>query len=1165
MREKKQFGKNKRLLCLLLAVVLMCGMIPAEPIRALGSESSQEIVGATEKNENTAASTEEIIEQENDKEPEDGSIEDNVSDSGEELSENTEPVTYTNSIGGRLWLDMLDDTGNGISAGNATYDDGEEIIPDYTVSLYKAEDTSNAVQTTITDEDGKYQFSNLEPGSYVVGVAATTIDGSEYLLPFCYPDGTEGDNRFAAAYDSEAGAYINAYTEKIVIEADSVIESMDAGMRTVPAPVLMATEFTIDINTVTAAMAPVGTSFSGNILTFNTEANNYTYTITGETTEKRIVVAGGVNTSITLDGVNISNVSVSPFQLASTANVNLILADTTTNSLTCLSTSTAHGIRSGIYVPSGATITVSGGDTGTGTLEAEGGYGSAGIGGGNLGEYNPSGTITIKSGTIIAKGGGKGGGDDAGAGIGGGANGHGGTITIYGDTVTATGGRSEQAGGAGIGGGAGGAGGVITIYGGTITATGGAATDEGGAGIGGGGKDAPGGTITIEDGTIIAKGGSAKETGAGIGGGGKEGAGGKITINGGIIEATGGRGEEAESSGAGIGAGGEGGSGTNIFTSGSIHPTKYNGAVSVKANPKNGPENGNDYVYMTTVTVLNADREIIPNALVYVELPTYTYTAYTNESGIAYIWIPQGAHTFEAEHDDHGYGYEDSTVSKNNKNEVEIVIGMKTTLSRAPETIAFITDSDPTPVTLHVRAENTASTESSDIIGAAWFRVATTSTTPYHASAFNDGYAAADSADKGSSMTEQPGGTRKLRKYSLPVNKNGKYWVKVHYKDGLGIDRYQVKSLVIDNVYTPSTGNYKGIDTSDGRTLYDEPIPNMIDAEGKPLVGVALELNSTTMLSSTVDGTTAVADPGAILTVSAKDLGRVWSVQPTEVQAYVNRINLPDFIFKYTLKNSAITVQFDPQGGTPEVLPNQYYMPSDTFDNLPSVSWSDSNFTFAGWYTEPTGGSKVENGSALPDTWTPGTTETLYAHWIARAKDLTISKTITGPYADMGKSFTFTVYFENSSGTPLASGTQFTFTGGIISGSGASAPEDGTLTLDTDGKDSSVTLKHGQTITIEDVPTTSKIRIVEAVDANYTTSFKDSKDSGSTNGFDTGIRPMTNDDRTFDFTNTRKTVVPGGISLGGSGRVLLAVTSFLAISAGVIIATAYSRRRHVGQ
>ena len=153
-------------------------------------------------------------------------------------------------------------------------------------------------------------------------------------------------------------------------------------------------------------------------------------------------------------------------------------------------------------------------EAGSGSLKAEGGDCSAGIGSGKCynGECYNGENITITGGTVTATGG------ENGAGIGGGDGGAAENITITGGTVTAAGGYY----GAGIGGGSGGSGSGgsgknITITGGTVNAAGG----WGGAGIGGGGWVSGNGgwvsgqNITITGGTVNADGG---DCGAGIGG-----------------------------------------------------------------------------------------------------------------------------------------------------------------------------------------------------------------------------------------------------------------------------------------------------------------------------------------------------------------------------------------------------------------------------------------------------------------------------------------------------------------------------------------------------------------------------------------------------------------------------------------------------------------------
>lgn len=229
------------------------------------------------------------------------------------------------------------------------------------------------------------------------------------------------------------------------------------------------------------------------------------------------------------------------------------------------------------------TMTIKDDNNVSGSLTANGGFGGAGIGGGNNADGSD---ITITGGTIIANGG------FGGAGIGGGSSsisggGNGSDITISGGNVTANGGAA----GAGIGGGdgdnanglnkksdstGGGRGSNITISGKNtiVNAEGGAEA----AGIGGG-RSGDADTIEITDSTVISNGHDSDNgnSGAGIGGGGfgaGGGAGGgisNITIKDADVTAG------ADAGGAGIG-GGRGGKGENVTISGSS-------TVSVKHGP----------------------------------------------------------------------------------------------------------------------------------------------------------------------------------------------------------------------------------------------------------------------------------------------------------------------------------------------------------------------------------------------------------------------------------------------------------------------------------------------------------------------------------------------------------------------------------------------------
>ncbi len=165
-------------------------------------------------------------------------------------------------------------------------------------------------------------------------------------------------------------------------------------------------------------------------------------------------------------------------------------------------------------------------EAGSGSLKAEGGDCSAGIGSGKCynGECYNGENITITGGTVTATGG------EGGAGIGGGDGGAAENITITGGTVTAAGGYY----GAGIGGGSGSGGWV-----------------SGGGGLGSGGGW--GQNITITGGTVNADGG---DCGAGIGGG-KESSGSNVTVSGAAqVTATAGKSNGYYGAGATIGSGG---------------------------------------------------------------------------------------------------------------------------------------------------------------------------------------------------------------------------------------------------------------------------------------------------------------------------------------------------------------------------------------------------------------------------------------------------------------------------------------------------------------------------------------------------------------------------------------------------------------------------------
>lgn len=227
--------------------------------------------------------------------------------------------------------------------------------------------------------------------------------------------------------------------------------------------------------------------------------NLYITTDGGRTTNTLTIEGGTTAAKVTLHNVNID---ASGAAVSVSGDVELIISGTNT-----LHSGMGHaGVEK---ADDNGTLTISG--TGTGTLEAYGGQGGAGIGSGS---QKGCSNIVIESGTITAHGG------EWGAGIGSGNVGNrpgmlgGSNITINDGDVTAYGGSEA----AGIGGGLKGNGKDITINGGTVHAESGGGEKVaaiGGGRVNGVGKNIQitGGNVTVKSGTGVWIGGTNGEIG----------------------------------------------------------------------------------------------------------------------------------------------------------------------------------------------------------------------------------------------------------------------------------------------------------------------------------------------------------------------------------------------------------------------------------------------------------------------------------------------------------------------------------------------------------------------------------------------------------------------------------------------------------------------------
>jgi len=659
-------------------------------------------------------------------------------------------------------------------------------------------------------------------------------------------------------------------------------------------------------------------------------------------------------------------------------------------------------------------------------------------------------------------------------------------------------------GSAGIGGGSYGGGGNITINGGTVTA----ASLGRGAGIGSGEGGSSGGTITINGGAVNATGGYI---GPGIGSG-PNSAGGTINIGGGAVTATGGQGA------AGIGGGGGSyGDGGNITISGgTVTATGGQSGAGIGGGGGYGGNSGTINISGGTISATSGA----------------TYGA--AGIGAGYSASTNGTITISG-----------GTVTARSRLTTAPGIGSYAKTSNLGTVVftggsIYPTDSAGT-VSVYPTPTN-GSANGNNVVGMLTFT---------------------QFAGQGFSITTA--GSLGTYTYKGVGHTTAAYpWLTY---PGVSTDAATV-STTAAVVTAPSTVNSAASSTATLNGTY-----YLNNTYG--VTSAYFEWGTTTAYGTTIDMTSSVNTSTITTGVYPVSSSALTGLTPGTTYHYrfvivTNGVTVPgaDMTFTSALAPS-VDVTHDYPGGTTGTLEGIYALNGGTFVSGEFEISDDGGST---WST-PTGGTLTGSTTTpsvtltgltpgttyhyrLTVTNSEGTTTTVMQELTVSAKTVTISNEVTGAYANMDKAFTYTIYFQDSGGTALT-GT-FNYTGGVLTGSSATAPSGGTLTLGSGGE-ATVTLTAGQTITIAGVATSAKVRVVQTTDTNYTTSFKDSEDASSTTGADTGVRSMTAADRAFDFTNTRS-VVPGGISTGSGGIVLLSLMALLALAAGLII-TAVHRRR----
>ena len=1046
------------------------------------------------------------------------------------------------SISGFLWVD-----GNGSLSTDwdGLYNGEEQPLAGYTVYLYAAEDLKQAIFETQTAADGTYAFMELMPGDYILGLESQIISGIEYLLPLKIT----AENKFAANWESEP---LMAYTQTIKLAGGQVVENINAGMR-LPIMVMALADYTIDLAKLVngnsgqgwsyagGATANVGDgtiTFYGNHATHGSASNNkYSIIRSAQAYSRRdIIINSDVNNiTIRYDGPNIlvngfpNNSSNPDYYYPFISNItvkggagnsvvydkvynlqnSVLTIDSGAANTTVTYNEVSHRIHSSdkdaynlIY-----TLTNNGANTtviykGVSIKRATFNHNKAdkatmflrGVNSFKSFENKLSANSSLNlllSGSSIAESGFIDTPETA-------------KLTIDSESSTPAAPGSEagslslalSSSNAACIGSSSGQSGQITINGGTLTVAQTKGTgSSNGAAIGGAQSGA--GNVTIIGGKVIAK----AINGAAIGGGNGSNGTGNVTITGGTVNAT----VTDYGSGAAIG-GGAGGAGNVIIEGGTItaNATGIGAAIGGGSHSGSGEKIGFGKVLIKG-GVINAES-----------------------SGGAAIG---GGGTTDA---NSGIGICDVTIY----------------------------DGDLTLASIYGACIGNGGSANNGVPG----------------------------SGIGGSVVIYGG-----KIYALSGDGN------LYGGDGIGtgqnssiVPRIQIEPQADIIAFGKTISNFPGIDCGDGTPTYDNGVNKgagyFVNMNFETKIGAAdglvviyntksplvpVRIAKIPFAFRLLSFTTGADKPENFYVYTGTFSGGLQQI----IRATDNNPNIYSVKRPWDYKDNkhvsgqyfrSLSVKYGPLASFPlyfAVTEKHVDMSGQPIagveDGLELVEGGKNysklipgipGYSIKG-YKLSSNGALIEKTTASISNITASTQIYFVYDLLPTVVDVTVSKKVSGSFADMSKTFAFTVYLKDEKKNPLSAGKKFTY---VLSDQGASTPKTGVLTLAAGGT-AEFSLMHGQTITIKNVPVDAWIKIAEDKYNNYDTSYKKKGDISSTKGYETELIIVGFEDQTFEFFNERKAVAPTGIEEAW-GREALLLFAMLIIASG-LTATYLIKRR----
>jgi hypothetical protein len=186
------------------------------------------------------------------------------------------------------------------------------------------------------------------------------------------------------------------------------------------------------------------------------------------------------------------------------------------------------------------------------------------------------------------------------------------------------------------------------------------------------------------------------------------------------------------------------------------------------------------------------------------------------------------------------------------------------------------------------------------------------------------------------------------------------------------------------------------------------------------------------------------------------------------------------------------------------------------------LSLSDESFTFTNTYVPPVG------------------------------NDLSISKTVTGSMGDTSRSFEFCISLKDQSGSPLSDQDIQVLLPGASDATVYTTDENGNITL---------SLKHGDEVTLQNLPQGTEYTITETDADYYTTDFSVSGGTCESSSDHTQSGKLTDSmDVSVSVTNNRELAIPTGISTEIEPFLLL--LSFSAATVLLMMIVGKKRKAH---